>query len=138
MKVGAGLPSTMAGAAGAAIIEWAKKADMRTRGRRFDRRLATMRRVWAGEPFGDGAGKIVHPPARAGVPEALIGAATPPALARAARRGDGFIAAGDDPNAARASFDFVLADWRDAGGSGEPRDSRRRHTSRSDQTPKPA
>ena len=99
----------------------AGEADMRTRGRRFDRQLATMRRAWAGEPLGDGAGAIGPPPARAGGPEVLIGATTPAALARVARWGDGFIAAGGDPNAARASYDIVLADWRDAGRDGEPR-----------------
>ena len=95
--------------------------DMRTRGRLFDEQLATMKRVWNGGPFSDDVGPIGPQPGREGGPELLIGATTPAAMARVARWGDGFIAAGGDPNAARASFDSILADWESAGREGQPR-----------------
>ena len=99
----------------------AGEVNLSTRGRKFEAQLETMRRIWAGEPYGDNAGPIGPPPGRAGGPEVLIGATSPPAMARIARWGDGFLAAGGDPNMARQSFDTVLADWSDAGREGMPR-----------------
>ena len=99
----------------------AGQTDITTRGRRFDEQLATMKRVWAGEPFSDEAGGIGPPPGRTGGPELLIGAVSPRALARVARWGDGFIAGGGDPDAARASYDSVLAQWNEIGREGRPR-----------------
>lgn len=99
----------------------ASEIDLRRRGRRFDTQIETMKRIWSGEPYGQGVGPVGPHPARAGGPELLIGATTPAALARVARWGDGFIAAGGDPNAARASYDSVLRDWAKSGREGRPR-----------------
>lgn len=67
--------------------------DKRTRGRRLDRQMAVMRRLWSGEPYGDAAGPIGPAPARPGGPEVLFGGFRPAALERVARWGDGFLAA---------------------------------------------
>ena len=99
----------------------AGEADVRKRGKRFEGQLAAMRRIWAGEPYGPEVGAVGPAPHRAGGPELLIGAHSPAALRRVARWGDGFIAAGGDPKAARASFDSVLADWSAQGREGRPR-----------------
>ena len=99
----------------------AGQTDITTRGRRFDEQLATMKRVWAGEPFSDEAGGIGPPPGRRGGPELLIGAVSPRALERVARWGDGFIAGGGGPDAARASYDAVLERWNEIGREGRPR-----------------
>ena len=99
----------------------AGQTDITTRGRRFDEQLAGMKRVWAGEPFSDEAGGIGPPPGRQGGPELLIGAISPRALARVARWGDGFIAGGGGPDAARASYDAVLERWNEIGREGRPR-----------------
>lgn len=99
----------------------AGETDITTRGRRFDEQLATMKRVWAGEPYNDEAGGIGPSPGRQGGPELLIGAVTPRALARVARWGDGFIAGGGGPDAARASYDAVLEQWDELGRTGRPR-----------------
>ncbi len=98
----------------------ANGTDISTRGRRFDEQLAAMKRIWAGEPYSDDAGSIGPPPGREGGPELLIGAVSPRALARVARWGDGFIAAGG-PDAARAAYDSVLETWNEIGREGRPR-----------------
>lgn len=67
--------------------------DLRTRGRRLDEQMAVMRRLWSGEPYGDGVGPIGPAPARPTGPEVLFGGFRPAALERVARWGDGFLAA---------------------------------------------
>ena len=99
----------------------AGETDITTRGRRFDEQLAVMKRIWSGEPYNDEAGAIGPPPGRRGGPELLIGAVSPRALARVARWGDGFIAGGGGPDAARASYDSVLEQWGELGRAGRPR-----------------
>ena len=99
----------------------AGESDVRTRGRRFEEQLATMRRIWSGDSYSDDAGPIGPPPAQPGGPDILIGANSPVAMARIARWGDGFIAAGGDPNIARDSYETVLKGWADAGREGRPR-----------------
>jgi alkanesulfonate monooxygenase SsuD/methylene tetrahydromethanopterin reductase-like flavin-dependent oxidoreductase (luciferase family) len=99
----------------------AGESDITTRGRRFDEQLATMKHIWAGEPYSNEAGEIGPTPGRPGGPELLIGAVSPRALARVARWGDGFIAGGGGPEAARASYDSVLEQWDELGREGRPR-----------------
>jgi alkanesulfonate monooxygenase SsuD/methylene tetrahydromethanopterin reductase-like flavin-dependent oxidoreductase (luciferase family) len=94
--------------------------DMRTRGRRLDEQLATLRRVWSGAPYGQDVGPIGPRPAREGGPEVLIGAFRPAALERVARWGDGFLCAAP-PAMADGLFRSVERSWSEAGRSGRPR-----------------
>ncbi|MCO5973361.1 LLM class flavin-dependent oxidoreductase [Actinoallomurus soli] len=94
--------------------------DLRTRGRRLDEQLAVMRRIWSGEPYGDGAGPIGPAPARTRGPEVLFGGFKPVALERVARWGDGFLAAAA-PSWAGGLFDTVRTFWKEHGRDGEPR-----------------
>ncbi|MGY5135386.1 LLM class flavin-dependent oxidoreductase, partial [Streptomyces nigrescens] len=64
--------------------------DLRTRGRRLDTQMATLRRLWSGEPLSADVGPIGPGPARPGGPEVLFGGFVPAALERVARWGDGF------------------------------------------------
>jgi alkanesulfonate monooxygenase SsuD/methylene tetrahydromethanopterin reductase-like flavin-dependent oxidoreductase (luciferase family) len=99
----------------------AAEQGFRTRGRRFEAQLEALQRIWAGQPFAEGVGAIGPTPATRGGPEVLIGDYTPPALARAARWGNGYIAGGGAPQQARKGYDAVAAAWRAAGRQGTPR-----------------
>ncbi|MFI0898342.1 LLM class flavin-dependent oxidoreductase [Streptomyces sp. NPDC020983] len=94
--------------------------DKRTRGRRLDEQMAVMRRLWSGEPYGDGAGPIGPAPARPGGPEVLFGGFQPAAIERVARWGDGFLAAAA-PSWAGGLFDTARRFWKEYGRDGEPR-----------------
>src|SRR5258708_23672737 len=59
------------------------------RGRRFDRQLETLHRIWAGGPAAEGAGPIGPAPVQPGGPQGLIGGSPPKAPARPARWGAG-------------------------------------------------
>ena len=71
--------------------------DRHTRGRRLDEQVAEMRRIWKGEPYDAETDPIGPQPTRPGGPEILFGGFRPRALARIARFGDGFLAAGPPP-----------------------------------------
>ncbi|MFJ8357661.1 LLM class flavin-dependent oxidoreductase [Streptomyces sp. NPDC093984] len=94
--------------------------DPRTRGRRLDEQMEAMRRLWSGEPYGEGVGPIGPEPARPGGPEVLFGGFKPAALERVARWGDGFLAAAP-PSWAGGLFDTVRGFWQRYGRDGEPR-----------------
>ncbi len=60
----------------------AASVPFHTRGKAFDEQLATMQRIWSGQPFSAEVGAIGPAPAQAGGPEILIGAFAPRALHR--------------------------------------------------------
>src|SRR5205823_760865 len=95
-------------------------ADFHTRGRRFEAQLALMKRVWAGEPVGEGVGPIGPKPAQAGGPPILIGGFAPAALARAAKWGVGYIAGGAPPEFAVRGYQLTETAWKQAGRPGRP------------------
>jgi alkanesulfonate monooxygenase SsuD/methylene tetrahydromethanopterin reductase-like flavin-dependent oxidoreductase (luciferase family) len=94
--------------------------DIHTRGRRLDEQMALLRRLWSGEPYGDGVGPIGPAAARPGGPEVLFGGFRPVALERVARWGDGFLAAAP-PSWAGGLFDTVRRQWQEHGRPGAPR-----------------
>ncbi len=96
----------------------------RTRLRRLERQVATMRRVWAGETVVPGALRPVEPaPLQAGGPPILAGSIFPPAIARAARWADGIC--GFSFTLAREELDYAFGiardAWREAGRATPPR-----------------
>ncbi|MEU6994892.1 LLM class flavin-dependent oxidoreductase [Streptomyces sp. NPDC046465] len=98
----------------------AANVDQSTRGRRLDGQLAVLRRLWSGEPYGDGAGPIGPAPTRPRGPEVLFGGYAPAALERVARWGDGFLS-GTAPSKAGGLFDTVRRFWKEYDRDGEPR-----------------
>jgi alkanesulfonate monooxygenase SsuD/methylene tetrahydromethanopterin reductase-like flavin-dependent oxidoreductase (luciferase family) len=90
------------------------------RGKRFDRQLETMTRVWRGEAFSQDVRPIGPSPVQAGGPELLIGAFAPAALARIGRWAHGYIGAGPAEGMAPA-YKVVQDGWSSAGRSGRPR-----------------
>ena len=95
--------------------------DFHRRGRRFDRQLALMKRVWAGENAVEGAGPIGPEPVQPGGPELLIGAFAPVAVRRAGRWADGYLGGGGDPQAALSLYNAVAQAWTEHGRQGSPR-----------------
>ena len=90
---------------------------------RMDEQVATMRRIWAGEPPFPGADPVGPPPVQAGGPPLIAGALGPKAIGRAARWADGVDGAwtlDGDEAAVRGAFDMIEAAWRAAGRDDQP------------------
>ena len=99
----------------------AASAPFHSRGKVLDEQLATMQRIWSGQPFSAEVGAIGPAPAQAGGPEILIGAIAPTALARLGQWGNGFIAGGGGPQMANQGFRAAETVWYTAGRAGKPR-----------------
>ncbi|MFE1172539.1 LLM class flavin-dependent oxidoreductase [Streptomyces sp. NPDC058773] len=95
--------------------------DLTTRGRRLDAQMATLRRLWSGEPLSEDVGPIGPAPARPGGPDVLFGGFVPAALERVARWGDGFLGAAVPPPYMDGLFRQVEDAWDRAGRTGRPR-----------------
>ena len=94
----------------------------RARGRRLDEQLPILRRLWAGEPLGDGIGPIGVAPGRAGGPELLIGGYVDAVPRRIAAWGDGFmVPGGGEPTRMADLWTNIVAAWDAAGRPGRPR-----------------
>jgi alkanesulfonate monooxygenase SsuD/methylene tetrahydromethanopterin reductase-like flavin-dependent oxidoreductase (luciferase family) len=91
------------------------------RGKRFDEQLATMTRIWSGQPLSDKVGAIGPSPVQQGGPELLIGGNSPRAIKRIGRWGNGFISGGGGPDAARKGYSAAEQAWKEAGRPGKPR-----------------
>lgn len=89
----------------------ASGVELRGRGKRLDAMLEEMKEIWAGEVVG---------PAIAGAPRLIVGGHADAAYARAARFGDGWIAAGSGAEQAREGAEKARTAWREAGREGEP------------------
>ena len=87
------------------------EVELRGRGKRLDAMLEEMRDIWSKDEVG---------PTAAGAPRLIVGGHADAAFARAARFGDGWIAAGSGPDAARQGVEQAKAAWREAGRDGEP------------------
>jgi alkanesulfonate monooxygenase SsuD/methylene tetrahydromethanopterin reductase-like flavin-dependent oxidoreductase (luciferase family) len=99
----------------------AASASFKTRGKRFEEQLSTMKHIWSGQPLSDNIGPIGPNPVRSGGPEILIGGYTPAATQRVGRWGDGFIAGGRDPRGTQQFFNLAEESWKAAGRPGKPR-----------------
>ena len=108
-----------------------REHDYRAIGGNFDRRwarmddqVATMRRIWAGEPPFEGADPVGPPPVQDGGPPFVAGVMGPKALARAAQWAagvdDGSTVFGIEPTATAAVFDRIRTAWNDAGRTDQP------------------
>jgi alkanesulfonate monooxygenase SsuD/methylene tetrahydromethanopterin reductase-like flavin-dependent oxidoreductase (luciferase family) len=94
-----------------------------TRGKRLDQQLATLRRIWAGDPLEPGGlGPIGARAGRARGPELLIGGYVDAVVRRIAEHGDGFMAPGGGaPDAMAALWVDIRAAWTAADRPGNPR-----------------
>ncbi len=90
---------------------------------RMDEQVATMRRIWNGEPPFEGADPVGPPPVQPGGPPLVAGAFGPKGIARAARWADGVNGAwtlDGSQDAMAAAFELVRDAWRDAGRAEAP------------------
>jgi alkanesulfonate monooxygenase SsuD/methylene tetrahydromethanopterin reductase-like flavin-dependent oxidoreductase (luciferase family) len=87
------------------------RVELKGRGRRLDAMLGEMREIWDGDEVG---------PSLAGAPRLVVGGHAEAAFARAARFGDGWIAAGSGPDQARDGAEKARAAWSEASRDGEP------------------
>ncbi len=99
----------------------AASVSFHDRGKRFDEQLATLKRIWSGQPPIEGVGPIGPEPVQQGGPELLIGGYSPAAIQRVGRWGNGFIAGGGGPQMASRSYAIALEAWKAAGRPGKPR-----------------
>jgi alkanesulfonate monooxygenase SsuD/methylene tetrahydromethanopterin reductase-like flavin-dependent oxidoreductase (luciferase family) len=81
------------------------------RGKRLDAMLEKMKEIWVGEEIGPSIGAP---------PRLILGGHAEASFARAARFGDGWIAAGSGPDPAREGIEKARAAWSDAGRDGKP------------------
>jgi alkanesulfonate monooxygenase SsuD/methylene tetrahydromethanopterin reductase-like flavin-dependent oxidoreductase (luciferase family) len=98
----------------------AADAPLKGRGRHFDEQIRLMKRIWAGEPFGEGAGPIGPAPSRPGGPMLMIGGYHPDAINRV-RWADGYVTGGRSVTELRKFYDMAEAAWREEGKPGKPR-----------------
>ena len=86
--------------------------EYRDRGRLFDEQLERIKEIWAGGEVG---------PTSHGAPQLILGGHADASFARAARFGDGWIAAGAGPDQYAEPVAKARAAWSEAGRDGEPR-----------------
>lgn len=91
------------------------------RGKRWDRALDTMHRVWRGEPVGGAQNPVGPRPTREGGIPILIGGTSDRAIERTIRWGVGWTAGGAAPEQVGPFVDRVGAAWKDSGRDGDPR-----------------
>lgn len=89
----------------------ASGVELSGRGKRLDAMLETIKAVSVGDEVG---------PTIADAPCLIVGGHAPAAFARAARFGDGWIAAASGPEQAREGIEKARAAWSDADRDGEP------------------
>jgi alkanesulfonate monooxygenase SsuD/methylene tetrahydromethanopterin reductase-like flavin-dependent oxidoreductase (luciferase family) len=82
------------------------------RGRRLDEMLEKVKEVWSKGEIG---------PTEEGAPRLVVGGHADVSFARAARFGDGWIAAGSGPDQFAAGIEKTKAAWSEAGRDDEPR-----------------
>ena len=88
--------------------------DLHTRGKVFDRQLAELRDLWAGDAVGP-------PPANGQRPGLLIGGTSDAAFRRAAEFADGWTMGGGTPDMFSEGLVKLREAWSAAGRDGEPR-----------------
>ena len=99
----------------------AAPAPFKNRGRRFEKQLDTMKRIWAGQGPSEGVGPVGPSAGNNGGPEVLIGGGTPQAISRVGPWADGYMAPGGDPATVQSLYQIAEDSWKAAGKSGSPR-----------------
>lgn len=99
----------------------AAPSSFKQRGRTFDEQLATMKRIWSGQPLSEGMMPIGPSPVQQGGPELLIGGRADIALKRIAHWANGYISSESNPQLALQNYRRVEEFWQAEGRPGRPR-----------------
>jgi alkanesulfonate monooxygenase SsuD/methylene tetrahydromethanopterin reductase-like flavin-dependent oxidoreductase (luciferase family) len=99
----------------------AASVSYHTRGKLFERQLALMTRLWAGESLDEQTGPIGPPPVQSGGPEVLIGAFAPAAINRLERWGNGYLGGGGNLDMINGCFRMAEQAWQRGERPGKPR-----------------
>ena len=92
------------------------------RGKRFEKQLALMKKIWNGERISAEVGSVGPLPIQKGGPELLIGGYDPRAIERIGKWADGYISgSGGDPKVVASLFKLVEESWKKNGRRGKPR-----------------
>jgi alkanesulfonate monooxygenase SsuD/methylene tetrahydromethanopterin reductase-like flavin-dependent oxidoreductase (luciferase family) len=97
------------------------EAEIHQRGKRFEKQLATMARIWRGEPYDSTIGPIGPQPVQEGGPEVLIGGYSQAAIKRVGKENNGYIAGAWNPRQAPWFYNMARQAWQEAGRTGKPR-----------------
>jgi probable F420-dependent oxidoreductase len=95
--------------------------EFKSRGRRWDRDLELMHRVWRGEIVGGAQHPVGPPPVNGKAVPILIGGMSDKAIERTVRWGIGWTVGGAPPEVGGPFAERVRAAWKEAGRDGEPR-----------------
>jgi alkanesulfonate monooxygenase SsuD/methylene tetrahydromethanopterin reductase-like flavin-dependent oxidoreductase (luciferase family) len=90
----------------------ASRIELNGRGRRLDEMLERIEEIWQGDEVG---------PSPDGSPRLVVGGHADASFSRAARFGEGWIAAGSGPDQFRVGAEKAKAAWAAAGRDGSPR-----------------
>ncbi len=96
--------------------------EFKNRGRRFEKQLTVLKRIWSGESPKDHVEPIGPLPVQKGGPELLIGGYNPRAIERIGKFADGYISGSSgDPSTVVSVYKLVLESWKKNNRSGRPR-----------------
>ncbi len=100
----------------------AAPASFHDRGKRFERDLQWMKKIWSGERLSDEIGPVGPRPVQPGGPELLIGGYSEKAIRRAAQYAGGYISGGiADTTRISEMYRTVEQAWQSQGRPGKPR-----------------
>jgi alkanesulfonate monooxygenase SsuD/methylene tetrahydromethanopterin reductase-like flavin-dependent oxidoreductase (luciferase family) len=99
----------------------ATAAAFHTRGKRLEKQLDLMTRLWSGQAFSEEVGPIGPQPLQTGGPEVLIGGHSAVAIERVGRWGHGYIDGAGAPYTTNQHFRLAEENWNKVGKTGKPR-----------------
>lgn len=91
------------------------------RGKIMDEQVERMKSLWSGQAVGEDGEAVGPLPVQAGGPKLLFGGIGPAAARRVSQWGEGYIASGATPAAARQYYQQIEEAWNVAGRLGKPR-----------------
>ena len=117
-----GRVTVVVGVGGREVDYQAVDASFKNRFKRMDEQVATMKRIWAGEPPFEGADEVGPRPFQDGGPPILVGAMGPKSIKRVSKWADGLygFAMGGEKALSQYFFDAAEQAWAESGRDSKP------------------